>query len=148
MIYAQIRGGVVQNCIVLDDASMESVFAAGFDKLVRIDNRDESVSIGHAYNAGSDSFAPVVVAAPKTRPDDRYLVRTMNGSQVSKEEWFAVDGGNGAYSSKAREIAYTYKNSKLIKTVEKLFYSDGSVAATTTYDYYTDGSGKTIVKRT
>ena len=38
MIYAQISGGVVQNVIVLNDPSLNSLFAVGYDYCLRIDD--------------------------------------------------------------------------------------------------------------
>jgi hypothetical protein len=38
MTYAQILNNIVQNVIVLDNASLASMFAVGFDACIRIDN--------------------------------------------------------------------------------------------------------------
>lgn len=50
MLYAQILNGVVQNIIVLDDASLIPTFSTGFDYLVRIDNLDLQPNIGSLYD--------------------------------------------------------------------------------------------------
>jgi hypothetical protein len=57
MIYAQILSGTIQNIIVLDDLTLESLFLAGFDYLIRIDNLNPVPEIGWSYDPIS-GFSP------------------------------------------------------------------------------------------
>lgn len=50
MIYAQITGGIIRKCIVLDDPSILSLFAVGYDSIIRIDNITPRPSIGWSYD--------------------------------------------------------------------------------------------------
>ena len=54
MIFAQILAGVVQNVIVLDDPSLVSLFTAGFDSCIEIDNitdiNGNPIGIGCTYD--------------------------------------------------------------------------------------------------
>ncbi len=52
MIFAQIKDNVVENCIVLDDLSLESLFAEGFDAFIRIDEMDPRPGVGYSYVDG------------------------------------------------------------------------------------------------
>jgi hypothetical protein len=56
LIYAQILSGSVQNIIVLNDSSLLSLFSAGFDYLIRIDNLDPIPQMGWLYDGSS--FSP------------------------------------------------------------------------------------------
>lgn len=55
MRYAQIKDGVVQNLIILNDAALESLFSQGFDALVNVTGTQ--VGIGWTYEA-PDTFNP------------------------------------------------------------------------------------------
>lgn len=61
MIYAQIKNAIVKNIVVINDVNLEAVFIAGFDYLVRIDNRSENVALNWVYTPAvgetPDSFA-------------------------------------------------------------------------------------------
>jgi hypothetical protein len=50
MHFAQIKNGIIQNIIVLDDMSLESVFSQGFDYFIRIDNIDPVPHLGDLYD--------------------------------------------------------------------------------------------------
>lgn len=50
MIYGQIKNGVIQNTIVLEDANLSSLFAIGFDFCIRIDNLTPIPGINWNYN--------------------------------------------------------------------------------------------------
>lgn len=58
MIYAQIKNNLVQNCIVLDNATLEPLFLEGFDYLIRIDNLDPQPGIGYSFDG--QSFSPPI----------------------------------------------------------------------------------------
>lgn len=107
-------------------------------------NVDDTVSEMSAPEKVTVDSTPV----PDTLGVERYHVSTRKAVKLDKEEWFAIDNGNGTYSGKTREIAYTYAGTKLTKTVNKQFRTDGSVASTETIDYYTNPvTGATIEKR-
>lgn len=57
MIFAQIKNGIVQNTIVLEDESLSEVFQNGFDHLIRVDQLEPRPSIGWSYDAEADEFA-------------------------------------------------------------------------------------------
>src|SRR5271169_2776861 len=59
MIYAQILGDVVKNTIVLEDTTLESLFAEGFDLLMRVDNVTPQPSIGWTWNG--TTFSPPII---------------------------------------------------------------------------------------
>lgn len=59
MIYAQIKDGIVMNCIVVDDIMLLHVFEHGFDSIIRIDNISPQPGIGWEYD-GSTFIAPVI----------------------------------------------------------------------------------------
>lgn len=50
MIYAQIKNGIIENRIVLDDPKLEPLFLEGFDFLVRVDNLEPQPNIGWTYD--------------------------------------------------------------------------------------------------
>jgi len=56
MTYAQIKDGVVNNTIVLDDETLASVFSKGFDYLVRIDLLSPCPGPGWLYDGAN--FSP------------------------------------------------------------------------------------------
>lgn len=58
MVYAQVKDGIVQNCIVLADAASEPLFKEGFDELIRIDQLDIRPSIGFSYDG--QNFQPPI----------------------------------------------------------------------------------------
>lgn len=57
MVYAQIKDGIVQNTIVLDDPSLEGVFSQGYDYFLRVDNLDSQPGVGWSYD-GQNFTAP------------------------------------------------------------------------------------------
>lgn len=59
MIYAQIKNGIVQNTIVLDDLSLEPLFAQGFDYFLCID--DIQPSPGIDWNYDGQQFSPPTI---------------------------------------------------------------------------------------
>jgi hypothetical protein len=56
MIMAQILKGIIQNIIVLDDASLIPIFQQGFDFLVDITNLSPQPQIGDSYDG--KTFTP------------------------------------------------------------------------------------------
>lgn len=54
--YAQITAGVVVNIIVLNDPTLVSVFSAGFDAFVQVDQLVPYPAIGWTYDG--TNFAP------------------------------------------------------------------------------------------
>lgn len=79
---------------------------------------------------------------------EKYHVSTTVKTKLSKEEWFAVDNGDGTYSGLARSLAYTYSGNKITQTVETKFLSDGSVVSKEVKDFYTNPTtGATVEKR-
>ena len=63
MIYAQIKSGIVQNTLVLDDESKASVFSAGFDVFLRIDDLSPVPGIGWAHDG--QNFTPPENPSPE-----------------------------------------------------------------------------------
>lgn len=49
-VWAQIKNGIVQNTIVLDDESLIPVFTQGFDHLIRIDDLVVQPTIDWLYD--------------------------------------------------------------------------------------------------
>jgi hypothetical protein len=50
MIYSQIRNGIIENQIILEDPSLEPLFREGFDALIRTDNVTPTPSIGWSWD--------------------------------------------------------------------------------------------------
>lgn len=48
--YAQIKSGIVQNIILIDDGTDVTGFLEGYDALVKIDGLDPSIAIGWTYD--------------------------------------------------------------------------------------------------
>lgn len=101
--------------------------------------------------ADQDAIAAAVTAHTNTawgQVSQNFLVKTFEDVVLVKEEWFATDNGNGTYSGKAREIVYTYSTSgKLIQTVEKLFWSDGTVRDILTTNHFTNLTANTRIEK-
>lgn len=55
MIYAQIKNGLVVNTIVVDENTQLSLFSAGFDAFIRIDEMSPMPGINWSYNG---TFSP------------------------------------------------------------------------------------------
>jgi hypothetical protein len=55
-IYAQILNGVVVNIIILNDSTLEPLFAQGFDACIQIDQLSPQPGIGWSYDG--QSFTP------------------------------------------------------------------------------------------
>lgn len=58
MIYAQIKNGIIQNIIDLEDASLIPLFSQGFDFFVDITKLQPYPSPGHSYDGNSFSLPP------------------------------------------------------------------------------------------
>lgn len=56
MKFAQIKNGIVENCIVLEDESLIDVFKEDFDFFINIDEISPQPSIGWLYDAGNNTF--------------------------------------------------------------------------------------------
>ncbi len=66
----------------------------------------------------------------------------------SLEAWYVTDNGDGTYSNKTRQVAYTYDAfSALTQKVETVYYSNGVVADTITYTYFTNQAVEAIEKK-
>jgi hypothetical protein len=64
-----------------------------------------------------------------------------------KEEFFAVDNGDGTYSGKTKSTSYTYDRLGVLSTkVVTCYYADGTTCSTSTYTYYTAKTGELIEK--
>lgn len=50
MVFAQIKNGIIQNTIVLEDLSLESMFSQDFDYFIQIDNISPTPGIGWTYD--------------------------------------------------------------------------------------------------
>jgi hypothetical protein len=98
--------------------------------------------------ASIDAVVTAHVNAAWVVPSEKFTVRTYQGMDLIKEEWFGVDNNDGTYAQKGREISYTYAASKLTRKVEKRFYTDGTVYSQDTTDYFTNSvTGQKIEKR-
>lgn len=88
------------------------------------------------------------LTAAKKFAEENYHVATYQSKLLKKEEWFETDNGDGTYSTKAREIAYTYTGKNLTQHVEKWFYTDGTEVRSETVNYFYDpAAGKVIRKK-
>lgn len=56
-LYAQIKGGIVQNVIVLDNPALEPKYLIEFDFLINIDSVTPKPSKGWLYDSGSGAFS-------------------------------------------------------------------------------------------
>lgn len=56
MVYAQIKNGVVENTIVLDDLSIYGLFLTGYDHLIRIDEMVPQPGIGWLYDGNGFTY--------------------------------------------------------------------------------------------
>lgn len=56
MIYAQIKNGILQNCIILEDESLKDMFSQEFDFLINLDGLDPCPGIG--WNYDEQNFTP------------------------------------------------------------------------------------------
>jgi hypothetical protein len=63
MIYAQILNGIIVNIIQLDDSTLVSLFAQGYDSCLQIDNLTVVPNIGWYYDITSLSFYPPITLA-------------------------------------------------------------------------------------
>lgn len=57
MVYAQIKNNIIVNTIILDDTSLTSVFAAGYDYFIQISTSPGSPAIGWSYNSTNNTFS-------------------------------------------------------------------------------------------
>lgn len=58
MLFAQINNNIVQNVIVLNDSSISSMFSAGYQYFVQVDQLVPQPEIGWTYD-GTNFFAPM-----------------------------------------------------------------------------------------
>lgn len=63
MVYAQILNGIIVNIIELDDSSLVSLFAQGYDSCLEIDQLSTIPSIGWFYDTISGNFFPPATLA-------------------------------------------------------------------------------------
>jgi len=65
MNYAQIKNGIVENIIVLEDDSLIQTFSDGFDSFVVVDGMDPMPQIGWGYDG--TNFVPAIAPALNTQ---------------------------------------------------------------------------------
>lgn len=58
MKYAQIKNGMVQNVIVIDDSSLVSLFGKNFDDIIKVDEVYPNPGPGWSYDRNTYSFSP------------------------------------------------------------------------------------------
>lgn len=63
MVFAQIKDGVVKNTVVLEDASLASLFKEGYDDILQIDATFPQPGIGWTFD-GLKFKAPPIPADP------------------------------------------------------------------------------------
>jgi hypothetical protein len=85
-------------------------------------------------------------ALAKTLRVQKYKVSAYNGQLLSTETWYDTDNGDGTYSNMAAQTTYTYSGNALLSKTEIIYFYDGTVQSTNTYNYYQNGSN-TIVKK-
>ncbi len=58
--YAQIKNGIVENVIRLDDSSLENTFSSGFDNLINLGNTRNvgDPGPGWSYDDQTEEFSP------------------------------------------------------------------------------------------
>lgn len=98
MVYAQIKNGIIQNTIVLEDSSLQSVFAQGFDAFVRVDNLSPEPAIGWSYD-GSNFHAPITSEPSAQELAEQAVVNDMNFGQALITQFAATNNLNGISNS-------------------------------------------------
>lgn len=58
MLYAQIKNGIVENVIILDDVALIPKFSEGFDYFIRVDEMDPQPGVLWLYDG--EKFSPPV----------------------------------------------------------------------------------------
>lgn len=56
--YAQIKNGIVENVIVLNDSNLESTFSAGFDHFINLGDTRDVDQPGPGWTYDGDNFSP------------------------------------------------------------------------------------------
>lgn len=118
MVYAQIKNGLIQNTIVLNDASLESMFAEGYDALIRVDNLSPEPGIGWAYD-GTNFHAPIVSVPSAQEVAEGVIVGDMNFGQALITQFAATNNLAGISSSPGQTLAvlsYTANLSQCLYT--------------------------------
>jgi len=147
MIYAQIKNNKVQNTIVLEDASLESTFAQGFDVLVRIDNLTPQPGIGWSYD-GMNFSAPLESSPSTQQLAEQAVTNDMNFGQSLITQFAATNNLNGistsgktlavlSYTSNLSECLYTGSLQAALSIMEGML-ADNSAAKTACAPYITN----------
>lgn len=106
-VYAQIKGGVVVNTIVLNDTSLTSQFSAGFDALIQIDNLNPMPGISWRYggsNYSGPNFSAPVLPAPPTIPLNQQYAPSDYG-QMLIDQFTALNQERGLTSTQLFTLA-------------------------------------------
>lgn len=74
-------------------------------------------------------------------------VKTVSGGKVVQIHKYTQEDSPGVYSGLAEVHTYTYSGNKLISIQKDKTYADGVAYESETENYFTDSSGKLIVKR-
>lgn len=117
MIYAQIKNGIVQNTIVLNDASLESMFEEGFDALVRVDNLNPEPGIGWAYD-GANFSAPLESLPSAQQLAEQAITNDGNFGQALITQFAATNqlAGISASGKTLAVLSYTANLSQCLYT--------------------------------
>ena len=139
---------MVQNTIVLEDLNLESLFAKGFDSLVRVDNLTPQPGIGWGYN-GTSFTAPAVSTPSPQQLAEQQIINDINFGQNLITQFAAANAVAGISQSTGSTLAvlsYTANLSQCLYTGSLLaaltmmteMLADNSAAKTACAPYITN----------
>lgn len=74
-----------------------------------------------------------------THREKKYKVALYNSTyRLETEIWYDTDNGDGTYSGKAEETAYTYQGNSLIYKIHTIYFYDGTVDTQLKTEYFKD----------
>lgn len=76
----------------------------------------------------------------------KFEITEKERGKVAKIRYYATDNGDGTYSDLVHETIYTYQRRHLLSEEYKTYYSNGVLASTTRWEYYTSPSGNVVKK--
>lgn len=153
MVYAQIKDGIVVNCVILEDETLIDLFTEGFDYLININDLDPIPSIDWTYDSGNNTFSePVPIPvfrisnsfeSPENLDYDilgLHKKRSIIGGELRTIEYYKnYDGTTYSDLSVLETRTYTRNEIGLVTTRNleiKWYLSDDSIGYSKSYIKY------------
>lgn len=77
-----------------------------------------------------------------------HLVEQVTGGRIQSRRYYMNHDGVGGFTGLSKEELFSYSGSKLESIVENIYFTDGTLAKTDTYNFSTTDDGKLIQSKT